>query len=226
MSKNKLLIFLSIAVILFVFILLYLNYRQENKNVNVVQASLDPNLYDTSWLTNSTCEPTCWNGLIPGKTSRTDSIVIIEKLPFVDTNRIFADEFGLYFYCNSSTRETKCGTLFFEDGVLERVSLYPNYLITLDQAVEKLGIPDGYSCYPTDPGATGYELSIFYTKKQLILGYSESKIEVLPSIYSVCGQITVDGKLPIGYPVEDVLFVHSYKFDEMTGAQPWVGFAK
>lgn len=225
MSKNKLLIFLSIIVILIVFVLLKLNSRHENKNASVEQASLDSNLYNTNWLANSACELGCWEGLTPQQTSQEEAVATIKNLPFVNKDNLSIGESSLYFFCNPPMDKTGCGMLIFEGGLLQDIYLFPNYSITTDQAVEIVGTPDGYSCLPGNPGATYYLLLIFYPKRQMILEYREEREDLLWR-KSVCAQITEDGKLPIGYRVEDVHFIYPYTLDEMTGAQPWVGFAE
>jgi len=226
MSKNKLLIYLSVIVIITILMLLNINNKRKGETEYVNLASLALNLYDTSWIIGNSCESGCWNGLTPGKTSREDTITTIKSLSFVNNDNFYENESSLYFFCNPPMDKTGCGTLIFEGGLLEHIFLSPNYLIPMDQAVEILGIPDGYSCFPTDPGATGYELSIYYTKKQLILAYRENRKELLTWRKNVCDQITVEGKLPTGYPIEDVHFIYPYTIDEMTGSQPWVGFAE
>ncbi len=225
MSKNKSLIFLSVALTLIIFTILKLDSRQEDRTVSLDQALLAPNLYNTSWLTVSTCEQGCWEGLMPQQTSQEEAVATIRNLQFVNKDNLSINESSLAFFCNPPLDKTVCGMLIFEGTLLQKIILFPNYLITLDQAIEKLGAPDGYSCVPTDPGATGYELLIYYTKKQVFFVYSEWREDLLWR-KSVCAQITVDGKLPIGYPVEEVYFTYPYTLDEMTDAQPWVGFSE
>lgn len=228
MSKNKSRIFLSfsIVVIIATSVFLYIGSMQNDTIKKVDLTSLDPSLYDTSWLIDISCEMGCWNGLTPGKTSRVETIALVKSLPFYNSTKFVEEESKLYFYCNHPMDEIVCGTLIFENGLLEHIFLYLNYSISMDQAVEILGTPDGYSCFPTDPGSTGYELSIFYTKKQLILVYRENRKNLLSWRNNICNQITLDGMLPMGYPIEDVHFIYPYTLDEMTGAQPWVGFAE
>ncbi|MBN8654507.1 MAG: hypothetical protein J0M11_02135 [Anaerolineae bacterium] len=222
MSKTKLLFILGIALLIVIALLPKLQNKRIFEKVDIT--ALDPALHDTSWLLGDSCETGCWNGLTPGKTLREDAVSEISVLSFVNKNKIFEDETSFYFYCNPPMNETGCGRLIFENGLLEHIFLSLNYSISMDQAVRILGMPDGYSCFPTDPGATGYELSIFYTKKQLILAYMEYRNELLSWTNNVCNQITVDGRLPVGYPVQDVHFLYPYILDEMTDAQPWVGF--
>ncbi len=228
MSKNKSRIFLSFSIVMTIAVsaFLYFSSKQNDAIKKVDLTSLDSSLYDTNWLIGKSCEMGCWNGLTPGKTSRAETIALIKDLPFLKSTKFVEEESKLYFYCNPPMDEIGCGSLIFKDGLLEHIFLYLNYSISMDQAVEILGTPDGYSCFPADPGATGYELSIFYSKKQLILAYTESRKNLLTWRNNVCNQITLDGQLPIGYPVEDVHFIYPYMLDEMTGAQPWVGFSE
>jgi hypothetical protein len=175
-------------------------------------------------LAGNSCDSGCWNGLTPGKTSKADAVTKIKSIPFINKDKLDADESILSFFCNSPMDETRCGMMIFEGDLLEDIILFPKYLITMDQAVEIIGTPDGYSCFPTDPGATGFGLSIFYTNKQLMLVYTESRSIIVTGVNNVCKQANINGKLTKGYPVEDVYFFHPYTIDEMTGAQPWEGF--
>lgn len=224
MPKAKALFILGVGLLIVIALLPKLQNKRIFEKVDIT--ALDPALHDISWLMGDSCETGCWNGLTPGKTLREDAVSEIRVLSFVNKNKIFENETSVYFYCNPPMNETGCGRLVFENGLLEHIFLSLNYSISMDQAVGILGTPDGYSCFPTDPGATGYELSIFYTRKQLILAYTESRKNLLTWRNNVCDQITVDGRLPLGYPVEDVHFLYPYTINEMTDAQLWVGFAE
>ena len=35
------------------------------------------------WLSDATCRPPCWKGIVPGKTTADEAVAILKKIPFV-----------------------------------------------------------------------------------------------------------------------------------------------
>ncbi len=222
-SKRKLPIYLSIIAIVVVW-LVYLNILHKNEKPDFT--TLDPSLYDLSWLTSDSCELGCWNGITPGVTSRAEGFTIINNLPYVNKNNFSESEHAISIPCQLPT-ENICGSLIYLGDTLRSIYIFPNYKITMNQAVEKIGKPDGYTCYPTDPGATGYMLTVFWIKKQLTLYYTEYKSDnPLIWIRNICSEITADGKLPNDIVISDVQYNPSFEFEDVTDGQPWIGFAE
>jgi len=66
----------------------------------------------------------------------------------------------------------------FENGILEFLACVPNYQITFEQVVEKLGIPDEFSVEPMYPDAVGCELQVVWKNKRLVLSYGTGIISI------------------------------------------------
>ena len=190
--------------------------------------TLDPNLYDQSWLTGKPCGAPCWYGLEPGVSSRQDSISTVKQLPFIGGNDGASEE---TFLCKEP-RDSDCIFMIFENntnGPLEDLYLMPNYQITFEQAVEKLRSPDVFSVIPMYPDAAGCELQVIWKNKRLVLEY---KTGILPIISfgineDLCSN---EGKrpLPKGILVQDANIVLPDELESIMRTNPfgsWKGFA-
>ena len=191
--------------------------------------TLDPNLYDQSWLTGKPCAAPCWYGLEPGMSSREDSITKVEQLPFIDSSsKRITGLIGAGFQFKKN-QEPGSLTLGFKDDVLDAIYFHPNYQITFDQAVEKLGSPDGFWLRPIAPDAGGCELMVIWKNKRIILWKEESTTGLYLFGGDLCTQVhDHGGKLPRNMLVEQVeidlpgLIETLMKQDSYN---PWKGFA-
>ena len=89
--------------------------------------------------------------------------------------------------------------------IVDDIEFYPNYLISFDQAVQKLGPPDGRRVRPLTPETKGCTLLATLGNKRLVL----QKIDPVTGIFNfapdLCEQFhDLNGKLPRGLPVENV----------------------
>jgi hypothetical protein len=194
--------------------------------INLV--TLDPDLYDQSWLTGIPCAAPCWYGARPGETSRENVKMIVSRLAFIDSGNIKESSTGgiSYPYKNQDGQGDSIGMVFADD-TLEEIYMTLNYPITMEQAVEKLGNPDGFSAYPTDPGGTGYYLAVIWKKKQLVLEYTEDSGNISfwstnPSLYEEIH--SNNGKIPKSIIVQDVRYTTPYHIDHMMNYKKWKGF--
>jgi len=187
---------------------------------------LDPDLYDQSWFTGDPCIAPCWYGLKPGETSKENAKMVVSGLPFVNSNDLFENYNGLSFSCKIQGDNGGSVIMIFADnGLLEFLYITPNYSITIDQAVEKLGSPDGFSAYPTDPGATGFYLGVIWKEKQLVLEYTRYRADISfwsKSLYEKLDEN--NGKVPKGLVVQDALIVTPDSIDKMMNYKKWEGF--
>jgi hypothetical protein len=166
MFKNKLAIYISLVVMVGMFTQ-SCNLTTKEKSLPLYPDFTDqnPDLFDTSWLTDKPCSAPCWHEITPEKTSKENAILTVKRLPFVDDSKMFKNSEGVSFPCKIPNDKT-CIVMSFDNDILEFLWITPNYLITIDQVVEKLGNPDGFSAYPTDPGGTGYYLAVIWKKRQ------------------------------------------------------------
>ena len=188
--------------------------------------TLDPNLYDQSWLTSDSCEVACWHGIKPGVTSKENTLLAVSKLPFIDNSK--TEDFGrIVNYLCKVPENAGCARMTYGNGDLEFLYVYPNYPITIGQAVGKLGDPDGYWADPTDPSATGCGLSFVWKKKHLIFGYTEYRSGIPFWDRDLCQQIRDNnGKIPKDIKdmiISNVLYVPSDNVG-LSNYNAWVGF--
>jgi len=230
MSKSKLIICLKL---IFVIAIASTLFSCNSQGVNL--ETLDPNLYDQSWLTGQPCGAPCWYGLEPGVSSREDSISKVKQLPFIGGNDGASEE---TFLCKEP-RDSDCIFMIFENdtnGPLEDLYVIPNYQITFEQAVEKLGSPDGFSILPMYADAAGCRLQAIWKNKRLVLQYQTGVIHIF---YFGLNRDLCDntGKrpLPKGILVQEVEIMLPSEIESMTQANPtlanpapfvpWKGFA-
>ena len=149
------------------------------KSQSVNLETLDPNLYDQSWLTGNPCGAPCWYGLEPGVSSRDDSISKVKQIPFIDENTE-SSYYDSVSFRYKKPRDSNSVNLIFENNILDEIWFSPSYRITFEQAVEKLGNPDGYEIWLTPGGLYfGCRLDVSWEKKSLILEYTTGDIFII-----------------------------------------------
>ena len=120
--------------------------------------------------------------------------------------------------------------MYFEKGILEDIDFSPSYQITFEQAVEKLGSPDGLWVLPNEGDAAGCELQVIWKNKRLVLQYDTG---ILPIISfglneDLCSN---EGKrpLPKGILIQYVKIMLPSDIESIlqdNPLNPWKGFAK
>jgi hypothetical protein len=192
--------------------------------------TLDPNLYDQSWLTEKPCGAPCWYGLEPGVSSREDLISKVKQLSFINGNSATTDSVGTRFLYKK-TQSDSVVSMGFENGILEFLAFVPNYQIIFEQAVEKLGSPDGFSVEPMYPDAAGCELQVWWKNKKLVLSYWTGIISIFTFGQSLnnklCGN---EGNLPLpkGILIQGVNIFLPSEIESIMRTNPfgsWKGFA-
>ena len=229
MLKNKLSNCLKLIFVIVIASTLF-SCRSQGVNLEI----LDPNLYDQSWLTGKPCGAPCWYGLEPGVSSRLNSIKTVQQLPFISGNgtpppsQTWIDL--LSFPCKKPLNAyDSCVDLIFNNDVLDKINISPNYQITFEQAVEKLGPPDGFFVMPTDPGGGRCILQVLWKNKGLILLKQDSSKGIFSFREDLCDQIHHnDGKLPKGMFIDSdsVIIVSPSTIGiSQSDLQHWEGFA-
>lgn len=159
---------------------------------------LDPTLYDQSWLTGKPCGAPCWNGLEPGVSSRLDSITTVKQLPFISGNDVeLTQTTGASFLCKQP-QSFNCVNMDFENDILKDIYFVPNYQITFEQVVEKLGKPDGILVQAMYPDAGGCKLQVVWENKRLVLYYETGIISIFTMGQSLNDKLCEsEGNLPL-----------------------------
>lgn len=143
-SCSKLLVFT------FLFMSLLLSACKTNRSLSspdAVSGELEE-LVDKSLLTGEPCAPPCWYGIIPGKTSETDALGIVNGLEFINRDTIMVHEgvrggtvsWQTVFDEDSSLVE---GLSFDESGVVYQIGMILRYPMTLQGVIDVIGDPDG-----------------------------------------------------------------------------------
>lgn len=206
MSKNKLLIYLNMFFVVgFQFLLI--SCSSTVNTTTYVNPAKNPELVDQSWVAEPTCSNPCWQGLESGKSSQTDALATAHRLPFLGIEKVEpTDNSWISFLCKAPP-EKVCISMRFEHGILTDLWLFPNYLVTMDQVVKKLGVPDSF--YYSQPNAEtpNCVLTFLWVKKQMALKTgddSQSKEE------NLCGRIYKNnGKIPKDLGVRSVNYLSS-----------------
>ncbi len=223
MSKNK----LSNCIKL-IFVIAIASILSSCRSQGVNLETLDPNQYDLSWLTGKPCGAPCWYGLEPGVSSREDSIAEVKRLPFIDGNSETLTKSKDESFQYKKTQGYSGMAMSFENDMLDGIYIFPNYPITFDQAVEKLGAPDSFRVRPINPGGGGCELIVVWKNKRIILWKDDSVNGMFIFVGDLCKQIhDRGGKLPQNMLVERVWIVLPSEIESIMDAdfRPWAGFA-
>jgi len=136
-------------------------------------------------LTDSTCEPPCWNTITPGKTTKEEAIKIINTSGFI-RDKIDEEsqghQFGLEFFAWNFNHNGS-GVIFLQQGKVfliefgskPKESMFDRVEeinVTLSQAIEKYGEPEVvFSAFNPDIPAWGW-ITFLYPEQGLDFYYS------------------------------------------------------
>jgi hypothetical protein len=110
----------------------------------LIDASAYPtDMVDQSWLNGQPCLAPCWQGLMPGISSREDVIEIANSLTFISGNREPMDSHAEGYLCKIP-QDSYCVYLAFYENKLNFLTLGIEYQLTVEQMVDIVGSPDGY----------------------------------------------------------------------------------
>ncbi len=222
-----------LKLILALVIVLGFSACQGQGSVTETPETLDPNYYDQSWLTGKPCAAPCWYGLEPGVSTRQDSINRVEQLPFVDRSSIKFTNLPYLVGVSISFRKGQSSSglaMDFESDALDSVYIFPNYRITFDQAVEKLGAPDGYWIQPIYPKSLGCRLLVIWKNQRIELWKEDGEMGWFSLLKDLCTQIhDRNGKLPENMVIQQVQIDSPDGIKAITNSDaffPWEGFAR
>lgn len=143
--------------------------------------------WKTNWLTNPTCAPPCWEGIIPGQTSLQEAIELIKNIPGFEITATFRDGVswtGKSFRGHASVGETG-NTISY---MIMKIGTYKN--INIQEAIDVFGEPPNIQVFACGPSCF---VNIIYPNFGLALG-----LEIGP---------TVDGVV-----IKDSLGINSFVF--------------
>lgn len=114
--------------------------------------ALDPTEGDTSLVTGEPCAPPCWQGLLPGESTKQEALQTLEKLSFVDGDtigvRVPVSPFEgreLIEWMHGS------GQIVVDNEVIRSIAVDLFYDLELQRLVEVKGEPAGYFAWLFPP---------------------------------------------------------------------------
>jgi hypothetical protein len=228
MLKNRLTNCLRIILLIFILSLTSCSTVDQNKNMVT-----NPTEMDKSWLTGEPCKAPCWYGIIPGISSKNDVLEKIKPLTFINPQKTgmrqgsswdgkpeeYIDLYGV-----NPPERTYIITL--KQDKVDTIRIYPNYQISMDEAVKRIGEPDFIHTNPTDETARACILDVYWRKQQLLIGYQEE--EHFFGGFDLCTFVNKhDGKIPQNLIVDGILYDSKESMDEYIKritVRPWKGF--
>jgi hypothetical protein len=107
---------------------------------------------DLSLVTGEPCEPPCWYGLMPGESTKDETLQTLETLTFVHRDSIRV----LSTYASTPERELiewdyRRGLITLDEEIVSTISVDLLYNLELGELVELMGEPTGYFVYTFPP---------------------------------------------------------------------------
>ena len=104
----------------------------------------DPELMDVSLLTGEPCGPPCWQGIIPGETTREEAMVILHDLSFTNDYVIRRQGNRISFY--SDIENWPGGAIEIrDDDIVGNISYGIPYRLELRGLIASMGEPSGFT---------------------------------------------------------------------------------
>jgi len=179
---------------------------------------------DRSWLTGQPCRAPCWYGLTPGTTDMSTAQKFVNRIPFIDSNRILVKGNSLFLYCKQPEKEL-CTNLYFKNNKLVKIWMNIKFPVTLAETVDNIGTPDYLSYKPITPNKTPPDdcfLELFWVSRQMTVRYYDHHSN------HMCQEIKNARKKPSpDLPVHEVWYLLPDRFVDLNvndGYYQWDGF--
>jgi hypothetical protein len=142
-----------------------------------VEAPIEPEFVDTSFLLDEPCEPPCWYGLIPGESTEDQLDDVLSTLPFVEKDSvrksehvskgIIVDGKEVDYNCKGAIGGF-CGYVIVVDKVIQMISHEIMYALPLETVIEKLGKPDYVYYTASSPHGDGCFVMLDWQERAII----------------------------------------------------------
>lgn len=102
-------------------------------------------LVDRSLLTDIPCPAPCWQGIVPGETSRSQALQILRDSPYLRHDSLQesgTDENGGVTWQWDVPGRRLTSSISWQDGVVQSITLGLTYDLTVDQVIGKFGPPE------------------------------------------------------------------------------------
>ena len=209
---------------LFTALLLSCSFLKPSSNQNGSEFPVD-SLVDRSFVTSQPCEAPCWYGLRLGESTLDDIRMTLPELSFVDQSQLYEQstgEFGpneklFVVHCSYSTEADLCAELTTsKDGKLSKIIIIVAYELTLQRAIEYLGVPTFYNINPS-PNKDVCYVEVFWPEKDVVVSLSDSPRERL------CTQ-TERERIDLNSQILSLIYTHISNQDQQKyDGLPWSG---
>jgi len=172
-----------------------------------VVASDKTPVIDRSFITGELCDAPCWYGLEINRSTKDDVLSTLNQLPFVESRSY--KEYETYWLDGSLTNALQyecvksnanpCGILTFYKGILKKNWLSVNYDLTLENVIERLGMPDYLTYFWPNPSGI-CEISVLWIEKGITISFDNK------NNYNECENVIDGNGVTPGVLVESVLY--------------------
>jgi len=168
---------------LLVFIAFMSSCRSNGRPDKKYKEHSNPNEY-VSFLSGGSCITPCWHGLEVCKSTYQEAISIVDELNFLDSYSIDRNRLESGTYCEGDRIDKKltvinimcvddseniCAQLNFAGDLLVSITIIPNYIFTLQDAVKVFGEPDNVEASRWGPECLACTLLLLYPDQQMTI---------------------------------------------------------
>ena len=149
---------------------------------------------DTSLLTGEPCEPPCWQGLTPGESTLEEVNEWMRTSGFVNTQSVSrsthtrltrgGDEVAgvsIWWCSRAGLCRGRSNRFSTEGGVLDDITIRPDYPLTLERLFERYGPPEKYVANVPIGGPLYYDVTLYYPTHgftaHLVVSYRDGTLQ-------------------------------------------------
>lgn len=155
-------------------------------------AYLRKTLVDRSLLTDVPCAAPCWQGIVPGTTTSSQALEILENSPYVKQGSIRTgsrDGSGRATWYYTIPGFYGENEITWEDNIVQDISLSIAYEMTLSDLIDKFGSPEALVADSCPLQQACFTVNLFYSQVGMSVGCSVDlgtpRIEPTTRIHSV-----------------------------------------
>ncbi len=201
---------------------------------------VDPNFIDLSLITGVPCSAPCWHNLTVDKSTKEETLAVLKTLTFIDqssiketTSNYWDPSFNKnYDSVPSQTIMTNCKNpqaescfeFEFVNDNLKRIFIFPNYTITLQDAVTYYGAPSCVILGAWGAECAGCNIQLNWDNRQLSASVLDKRCG---DGTDLCISLRHGGKIPPDYVVQTIVYYSQAWIDnDVQECFPWPGFSE
>ncbi len=198
---------------------------------------VDSKYIDLSPFSGIPCAAPCWHNITVDESTKEETLVILKSLGFIDQASIKETTSGywdpsyeshdsvsaktLLVNCKEPS-DTPCLQLDFVNSILKRIIIFPNYTITLLDAVTYFHDPSCLSLHGWGAECLGCGLDLSWDKRQLSVSVLDQRCS---DGAKLCSAIGHGGKVPPDYVVDTIVYYsQAWVSSKAQECLPWPGF--